>query len=69
MRAAPWWGESGTPNDTTDAFLYTDAAGMRDLNDLIPAGSGWFLQRATGINDRGQIVGFGRHNGQTAVFG
>jgi probable HAF family extracellular repeat protein len=30
-----------------------------DLNDLIPAGSGWVLQEAFSINDHGQIVGRG----------
>jgi probable HAF family extracellular repeat protein len=33
------------------------------LDGLIPAGSGWTLQQANGINDRGQIVGTGLHNG------
>ena len=30
-----------------------------DLNSLIPADSGWVLTSATGINDAGQIVGYG----------
>jgi len=40
------------------AFL---ASGGRvyDLNDLIPAGTGWVLQDAVSLNDRGQIVGRG----------
>jgi probable HAF family extracellular repeat protein len=40
------------------AFL---ASGGRvyDLNDLIPAGTGWVLQDALSVNDRGQIVGRG----------
>jgi probable HAF family extracellular repeat protein len=29
------------------------------LNDLLPAGSGWVLERAVAINKRGQIVGTG----------
>jgi len=41
---------------------------MNDLNSLIPAGSGWELQRAAGINDAGQIVGTGTINGQTHGF-
>jgi hypothetical protein len=32
---------------------------MRDLNDLIPADSGWELRTAQDINDVGQIVGYG----------
>lgn len=38
------------------------------LNDLIPSGSGWVLSEAHGINDRGQIVGFGKYNGQHHAF-
>jgi probable HAF family extracellular repeat protein len=33
---------------------------MSDLNDLIESGSGWTLSQAWGINDNGQIVGFGQ---------
>ncbi len=39
-----------------------------DLNTLVPPGSGWVLQRATGINNKGQICGFGTLNGQAAGF-
>jgi len=40
------------------AFLWTMGK-MYDLNDLVPKGSGWTLQKAHAINDRGQIVGEG----------
>lgn len=30
-----------------------------DLNNLVTNGSGWVLSHATGINDRGQIIGYG----------
>ena len=49
------------------AFLYR-AGRMEDLNTLIPAHSGWVLQEAQGINDRGQIGGSGLHNGQKRAF-
>lgn len=39
-----------------------------DLNKCLPAKSGWALQVAKGINDRGQIVGTGIHNGHTRAF-
>jgi len=45
------------------AFLYDNGV-MTDLNSLIPANSGWELLFATDINNRGQIVGYGVHNGQ-----
>lgn len=38
------------------------------LQDLIPAGSGWTLNYATGINDDGEITGYGTINGQTHAF-
>jgi probable HAF family extracellular repeat protein len=40
------------------AFVYAPLTGLVDLNQLIP-GSGWTLLEARGINDKGQIVGFG----------
>jgi probable HAF family extracellular repeat protein len=38
-----------------------------DLNARVRE-PGWTLTRATGINDAGQIVGVGLHNGQTRAF-
>jgi probable HAF family extracellular repeat protein len=49
------------------AFLWS-AGEMKDLNTLLPAGSGWVLEEATGVNDAGQIVGAGTHNGHTRAF-
>jgi probable HAF family extracellular repeat protein len=49
------------------AFLYSGGV-MRDLNALIPAGSGWLLRTANGINDYGQIVGAGLRNGIVVAF-
>ena len=42
----------------TAPFIYSDGK-MSNLNDLIPANSGWFLGSADGINNSGQIVGTG----------
>jgi probable HAF family extracellular repeat protein len=39
-----------------------------DLNALIPAGSGWLLQCAHGVNDAGWIVGDGLYHGQPRAF-
>jgi probable HAF family extracellular repeat protein len=41
---------------------------MTDLNSLIPAGSGWVLTSARGINDAGQIVGTGTISGVQHAF-
>ena len=38
------------------------------LNTLIPKNSGWYLECAQGINDAGEIVGFGTINGSTHAF-
>jgi probable HAF family extracellular repeat protein len=62
-------GESGTGPGKSElhAFLWNGGE-MLDLNDLIPGDSGWRLTWATGINDRGQITGFGYHNGLVRPF-
>ncbi len=54
-------------NGAQHAFLFSGGV-VIDLNDLIPANSGWALTRATGINDSGQIVGHGRLNNQNRAF-
>jgi hypothetical protein len=41
---------------------------MRDLNDLIPASSGWNLQSVSDINIAGQMVGTGTINGEVHGF-
>ena len=52
-------GGYGTDSDHYRAFSWTPTAGFRDLNSLVPATSGWTLEFATAINDRGEIVGRG----------
>jgi probable HAF family extracellular repeat protein len=49
------------------AVLWDDLL-LRDLNSLIPPGSGWDLREASGINNKGQIVGQGVYNGQSRAF-
>ncbi len=62
------WGQvvgsssANTPTGIDHAFLYSNGK-MHDLNDMIPTNSGWVLSTATGINNRGQIVGSGLLNG------
>ena len=41
---------------------------VRDLNRLIPAGTGWLLTQARDINDSGQIVGTGTVDGRVRAF-
>ena len=35
---------------------------------LLPAGSGWVLTEAWAINNAGEIVGYGSHNGIRRAF-
>jgi probable HAF family extracellular repeat protein len=50
------------------AFLWDRTSGLQDLNNLIPANSGWLLEVATAINNKGEIVGYGFINGQENAF-
>jgi probable HAF family extracellular repeat protein len=50
-----------------EAWIY-GAGGLRPLNDLIDASLGWDLRVAAGINDSGQIAGYGAHSGQIHAF-
>jgi probable HAF family extracellular repeat protein len=53
-------GVANTPGGVHAVIWQPDASGnyttISDLNALIPAGTGWVLEEADGINDRGQIV-------------
>jgi probable HAF family extracellular repeat protein len=63
-------GKSRDASGLTRAFLAQGAPGgsMQNLNQLVPAGSGWELIEATDINDAGQIVGYGRFQGRIRAF-
>jgi probable HAF family extracellular repeat protein len=49
------------------AFLWTRGQGIV-LNNLLPAGSGWSLSTAFGVNNSDAIVGLGYHNGQPRAY-
>jgi probable HAF family extracellular repeat protein len=57
-------GATGPFSDAYRAFVWDDSHGFRDLNQLLPTGTGWKLEIATDINNRGEIVGTGDHNGE-----
>jgi uncharacterized membrane protein len=50
------------------ATVWTSSTGMRNLNSLIPAGSGWVLINANAINKLGQITGYGVKAGHNHGF-
>jgi probable HAF family extracellular repeat protein len=55
-------------NDSlSHAFLWQNGT-LYDLNAFLPGNSGWILQSAMGINDSGQIVGYGTLNGVLTGF-
>lgn len=56
-------GSFGPNPEAQHAFVWDKAHGLQDLNTLIPANSGWTLEVASSINDRGEIVGWGDHDG------
>ena len=49
------------------AFLW-DGTVLTDLNDELPGGSGWVVQASLDINDAGDIVGYGLHDGSKRAF-
>ncbi|MBD0345012.1 MAG: DUF3466 family protein [Coleofasciculus sp. Co-bin14] len=60
-------GYSTIGNSVSRAVLW-EKGSIKDLNSLIPSNSGWELNKARSINDKGQIVGSGTINGRTHAF-
>jgi probable HAF family extracellular repeat protein len=46
----------------------TNGGKMQDLNNMIPTGTGWVLEEGAGINDAGQITGYGTLSGKLHAF-
>jgi probable HAF family extracellular repeat protein len=57
-----------TVDGTQHAIVHTDADGSSDLNNLVPADSGWVLAEASTVNSKGQIAGAGTFGGVPAAF-
>jgi len=51
------YSEGGHSRD--HAFIWTSKTGMRDLNELVPSGSGFVLVQAIAINSKGNISAVG----------
>lgn len=61
-------GGYGPDSDRYRGFLWSPGGGFQDLNSLVPPDSGWTIQDALAINDRGQIVGKATRNRDEAGF-
>jgi probable HAF family extracellular repeat protein len=60
-----WWMEAGF---VAYAFVWTQETGLVDLNTLVPLPEGDRLSAAYGINDNGEIVGYGVFGGELRGF-
>ncbi len=60
-------GAGGGDDGSAHALIWENGQ-VANLNDLIPAGSGWALQSATGIDNNGDIVGYGMFDNQLQAF-
>lgn len=47
-------------NGNTFPFLWDSISGVQDLNSFVPVDAGWYLMKASAINDAGQIGGVGQ---------
>src|SRR5215207_1056842 len=56
-------GWSDNSSGERHAFLYDSTNGMKDLNDSIPADSGWSIEEARAINNYGKIAATGYKEG------
>jgi probable HAF family extracellular repeat protein len=61
-------GHSVTDLSESHGFVFDGTNGLRDLNSLIPVGSGVIFNTANGINAAKQIAGAGDFGGQTLAF-
>lgn len=50
------------------AFFNATGGPPTDLNSLLPPNSGWVLDDAVGINDSGQVIGYGTYHGDPHAY-
>lgn len=60
-------GHAENKSHGTHAVLWQNGKWF-NLNNLVPKNSGWVLNGAQNINEKGQIVGYGEHNGMPSAF-
>lgn len=61
-------GDTVSPSDPRERAILITGGQRIYLDTLLPADSGWTLERAYDINDKGQIVGRGHRNGEQHAF-
>jgi hypothetical protein len=61
-------GNCYTAGQTNSTAVLWQSGAATNLNSLIAANTGWVLEQATGVNDIGQISGFGTYNGNVNAF-
>jgi probable HAF family extracellular repeat protein len=61
-------GYGNTSTNAAHAIVWTTGGDVKDLNNLIPANSGWTLINANAINNTGQITGYGTKAGHNHAF-
>jgi uncharacterized membrane protein len=61
-------GGYGPDSDRYRGFLWSATGGFHDVNSLIPPDSGWTIQDALAINDRGEIIGKSTRHREEAGF-
>ena len=61
-------GAYGPDSEHYRAFLWSQTQGFRDLDSFVSSASGWELQSAAAIDNRGEIVGSGALRGDDRGF-
>lgn len=62
-------GTSESSSGSERPMYWNPTDGLHNMNDLVaPASSGWVIHSATGINNLGQITGFGTYHGNFMMY-
>jgi len=62
------WGYTDAGETIQAAWILSERTGFAKLNDLIDPASGWDLRTAGSIDDFGDVVGWGYHNGRVSAY-